>query len=198
MTSGKVPAGLIGMAPSLEARGYTRQDMDTLQAIRTNRAVRRFRPDAISQADLRSILDAGRLSGSSKNSQRWAFIAIRDRDTLQRLAAVGDYAGHLAGAEAAVALVTPTPGPSDPLSIMWDLGRCAQNMTLAAWSMGIGSVPATVYEQPLARQILGYPDDHWCEYLLSFGYPAEPTDLTRPPRAGGRRGLEELLHDERW
>jgi len=79
-----------------------------MQAIRTHRAVRRFRPDAISETDLRAILDAGRLSGSSKNSQRWAFIAVRDGDTLQRLAAVGDYAGHLAGATAAVALVTPT------------------------------------------------------------------------------------------
>jgi nitroreductase len=172
--------------------------MDTLQTIRTHRVVRRFRPDAISETDLRTILDAGRLSGSSKNSQRWAFIAVRDRDSLQRLAAVGDYAGHLAGAAAAVALVTPTPGPGDPLSVMWDLGRCAQNMTLAAWSMGIGSVPATVYDQPLARQIMGHPDDRWCEYLLSFGYPADPSDLTRPARAGGRQPLDELLHDEHW
>jgi nitroreductase len=172
--------------------------MDTLDAIRTNRAVRRFSAEPLSDEELRLILDAGRLSGSSKNSQRWAFIAVRDRATLERLSVVGDYAGHLAGAAAAVALVTPTPGPGDPLSVMWDLGRCAQNMTLAARSMGIGSVPATVYKQPLAREILGYPDDHWCEYLLSFGYPEDTTDLTRPPRAGGRRPLEELLHDERW
>jgi len=172
--------------------------MDTLHAIRTHRAVRRFSAETIAAYQLRAIVDAGRLSGSSKNSQRWAFIVIRDRERLQRLAAVGDYAGHLAGAAVAVALVTPTPGAKDPLSIMWDLGRCAQNMTLAAWSMGIGSVPATVYDQPLARQILAYPDDHWCEYLLSFGYPAEPAERTRPARAGGRRALEELLHDERW
>jgi hypothetical protein len=64
--------------------------------------------------------------------------------------------------------------------------------------MGIGSVPATVYEQPLARGILDYPDDHWCEFILSFGYPADPSDLTRPPRHGGRRALAEMVHDERW
>lgn len=171
--------------------------MATLDAIRSNRAVRDFRPEAIPDDDLRVILDAGRLSGSSKNSQRWAFIVVRHRSTLGRLSLVGDFAGHLAGAAAAVALVTPTPGPG-PLSIMWDLGRAAQNMTLAAWSMGIGSVPATVYDQPLARDILGYPEDHWCEYLLSLGYPADPAQLTRPSRAGGRRRLEELLHHERW
>ena len=59
-------------------------------------------------------------------------------------------------------------------------------MMLAAWELGIGSVPATVYEHDLARELLGYPADQHCEYLLSFGYPADPDDLTRPPKAGGR------------
>jgi nitroreductase len=172
--------------------------MDTLTAIRTNRSVREFRPDPLPDDGLRAILDAGRHAGSSKNLQRWAFIVVRDRATLDRLSTVGRYAGHLAGAAVGIALVTPAPHAGDPLSIMWDLGRCAQNMTLAAWAMGIGSVPATVYEQPLAREILGYPDDHWCEFILSFGYPADPSDLTRPPRQGGRRALDEMLHDERW
>ena len=44
---------------------------------------------------------------------------------------------------------------------------------LAAWELGIGSVPATVYEHDLARRLLGYPDDQFCEYLISFGYPAD-------------------------
>ena len=105
----------------------------------------------------------------------------RDRGQLGELAKVGPWAGHLAGAAAAIALVTPDPrgaldprGDGAPLSIMWDLGRAAQNMVLAAWELGIGSVPATVYEHDLARELLGYPDDQHCEYILSFGYPADP------------------------
>ena len=69
---------------------------------------------------------------------------------------------------------------------------------LAAWELGIGSVPATVYELDLARRLLGYPDGQWCEYLLSFGYPADPTDLTRPPKPGGRRAIGEIVREERW
>jgi len=172
--------------------------MDTLDAIRTHRAVRRFRADPLPDEDVQRIVDAGRRSGSSKNTQRWAFIVVRDRETLRRLAEVGDFAGHLAGAALGIALVTPKPGPGDPHSIMWDLGRCAQNMTLAAWSLGIGSVPATVYHPEFAQGILGYPDDRWCEYILSFGYPADSTDLTRPPKPGGRRALEDVVHQERW
>ena len=81
---------------------------------------------------------------------------------------------------------------------MFDLGQAAENMMLAAWELGIGSVPATVYEHDMARELLGYPPDQHCEYLLSFGYPADPADLSRPPRAGGRRGLDEIVREERW
>jgi nitroreductase len=169
------------------------------RAISGKRAIRRFAARPLEPGHLERILDAGRHAGSSKNQQRWTFVVVEDRDSLRELAHVGPWAGHLAGAAAAVALVTPDPQSSDaPLSVMWDLGQAAGNMMLAAWELGIGSVPATVYEQELARQVLGYPDDHHCEFLLSFGYPANPADLTRPPKAGGRRALAEIVHRGRW
>jgi nitroreductase len=71
-------------------------------------------------------------------------------------------------------------------------------MILAAWALGIGSCPATVWDHDLARSLLGYPADHDCGFLLSFGYPSDPTDLTRPLKPGARRPLEELVHDDRW
>ncbi len=173
--------------------------MDVTQAIDHVRAVRRFRADRLPEATLRRIVDAGRHAGTSKNLQRWQFIVVTERAALERLAATGPWAGHLRGAAAAVALVTPDPHTEgQPLSVMFDLGRAAQNMVLAAWALGIGSVPATVYEQGLAREILGYPADQHCEYLLSFGYPADESDLTRPPTQGGRLPLEQVLRRERW
>ena len=163
------------------------------------RVVREFEDRPLEPAHLDRIVRAGRRAGSSKNLQRWTFIVCRDRAHLRELAAVGPFAGHVAGAAAAIALVTPDPhAPGAPLSIAFDLGRAAQNMVLAAWELGIGSVPATVYEHDLARRLLGYPEDQHCEYLLSFGYPADPAALTRPPAAGGRRDLDEMLREERW
>jgi nitroreductase len=168
-------------------------------AISTKRAVRTFADDALAPEHVDRILRAARRSGSSKNLQRWEFIVCRDRDHLRELAAVGPYAGHLAGAAVAIALVTPNPAAADdPLSVMFDLGQAAAYMMLAAWELGIGSVPATVYEPDLARRLLGYPDDHHCEYLLSFGYPADASQLTAPNRPGRRKALEEMVHDERW
>jgi len=168
-------------------------------AIASKRAVRDFSERPLAQEHLDRILRAGRHSGSSKNLQRWTFIVCRDRAHLRALSELGPFAGHLAGAAVGVALVTPDPrAPGAPLSIMFDLGQAAQNMMLAAWELGIGSVPATVYEPDLARRLLGYPADQHCEFLLSFGYPADAADLTRPPAAGGRRDLDELVREERW
>jgi nitroreductase len=168
-------------------------------AIAGMRAIRTFTAEPLAPAHLASILEAGRHAGSSKNRQRWTFIVCRDRQHLQELAEVGPWAGHLAGAAVAIALVTPDSGPPDAgRSILFDIGLVAENMMLAAWELGVGSVPATVYEPKLARHLLGYPDDQFCEYLLSFGYPADPGDLTRPPAKGGRRPLSELVREERW
>jgi nitroreductase len=172
---------------------------DVRTVISTKRAVREFADRALQPDQLDAILDAGRRAGSSKNLQRWDFIVCRDRAHLAELAAVGPWAGHLAGAAAGIALITPNPRDADsPLSVMFDLGQAAQNMMLMAWALGIGSVPATVYEQDLARRLLGYPADRHCEYVLSFGYPADPSALTKPPKPGGRRALSDVAHDERW
>ncbi|MGA3030657.1 MAG: nitroreductase family protein [Candidatus Limnocylindrales bacterium] len=173
--------------------------MDTWQAIDTTRAIRKFSDQPLEPEHLLRILDAGRRSGSSKNQQNWDFIVCTDRDHLGKLAGVGPYAGHVADAAAAVALVVPDPATHEaPYSIMWDLGRAAQNMTLAAWELGIGSVPATVYDQALARELLRYPADRWCEFMLSFGYPLNPEALTWAKRAGGRKPLEAIVHYEHW
>lgn len=169
--------------------------METWRAINTLRVVRTFSEEPISQADLDRILNAGRRTGSSKNEQTWAFIVVRDRGHLGQLAAVGTYAGHLADATIAIALVTPNPATT---SQTWDLGRAAQNMVLAAWELGIGSVPATVYDHELASRLLDLPDNRRCDYLLSFGHPADASKLTAPNRAGGRRALDEVVRLERW
>lgn len=163
-------------------------------AIKTRRAVRRFRDERLPDDAVRCILNAGRLSGSAKNRQPWHFIAVSDRETLQALGTYGAYAGHLAGAALGVALVTADP--FERLTVPFDLGRAAQNMMLAAWEMGIGSVMATIYQPDKARDILGVPEGFVIPWCISFGYPAEPTD--RPAHKGGRREFDEVVHWEQW
>ena len=136
--------------------------METWSAINSVRVVRDFAERPLSPEHEARILNAARRTGSSKNEQTWAFIVIRDRDHLRELTGVGRYADHLAGAAMAVALVTPDESAGWRNTRMWDLGRAAQNMVLAAWELGIGSAPATVFEQELAGRLLGLPADRRC------------------------------------
>jgi len=172
--------------------------MDAWRAINSVRVVREFADRPLEPDHVKRILNAGRRTASSKNEQRWIFIVVQDREHLRELAAVGRYGGHLAGAAAAIALVTPDPNGPRGKSIIWDLGRAAQNMVLAAWELGIGSAPATVYDHKLSGKLLGLPADHDCSFIMSFGYPADPSALTAPNRAGGRRSLDEVAREDHW
>ena len=172
--------------------------MDAIKAIRTVRVIRDYRTQPVTEEELRAIADAARKTGSSKNTQRWDFITVRDRESLRRLSGVTIYAKHLPSAGAAIALIVPAPDPDHARSVLWDLGRAAQNIILAAWAMGIGSCPITVQDFDLAADVLGLPADRQCQYIVALGWPADPEDLTRPPRAGGRKPYDQVVHTERW
>ncbi|GAB4491321.1 MAG: nitroreductase family protein [Anaerolineales bacterium] len=170
--------------------------MNVSEAIRTKRAVRKFLEKPLSDEVIRAILNAGRRSQSSKNSQAWQFVAIRDRETLKALSTCGEWAGHLAGAALGVAILTPDP--AEKFQTMFDAGQAAAFMQLAAWELGIGSCPASIYEPEKARQILGFPAEWHLRIALSFGYPADEAVITAAPKKGGRRGLDEVTHWDRW
>ena len=172
--------------------------MDALQAINSLRVIRSYTSQQLSDGELRAIVDTARKTGSSKNTQRWDFITVSDRESLGRLGGVTPYAKHLPGAGAAIAQIVAAPNPEHARSVMWDLGRAAQNITLAAWAMGIGSCPITVQDFGLAADVLGLPPDRQCQYIIALGWPADPSDLTRPSRAGGRKKYQYVVHEERW
>ncbi len=170
--------------------------MSVDEAVRTKRAVRQFAQTPLPEDAARAILNAGRRAQSSKNTQPWQFVAVRDRETLQQLSRCGDFAGHLAGAALGVALVAPDE-PDRRDWIMFDLGQAASYMQLEGWALGIGSCIATIYEPEKAQAILQIPAGWRCDVALSFGYPAEGTQPANP-RPGGRKPLGELVHWEHW
>ena len=170
--------------------------MNVAEAIRTKRAVRKFQEKPLSEETMRAILNAGRRSQSSKNNQDWRFIAVTDKSILKELSQCGEFAGHIAGAALAVAILTPDP--DEKFQYLFDAGQAAAFMQLAAWEMGIGSCPASIYEFEKARAILRFPSEWHVRIAISFGIPAEEEKLFAAPVKGGRKGLEELVHWEKW
>lgn len=170
--------------------------MNVSDAIRTKRAIRKFLDKPLPDDVVHAILNAGRRSQSSKNEQAWQFIAIREKSILKALSECGTWAGHLAGAALGIAILTPDP--EGKFQIMFDAGQAAAFMQLAAWELGVGSVPASIYQAEKAREVLSFPAAWHLRIALSFGYPADEEKLSAAPKKGGRRPLEEIVHWDKW
>jgi nitroreductase len=173
--------------------------MRETELIRSLRAVRQFSDREIPRDVLQDILEVGRWTGSSKNTQPWDLIVVRDRETLTGLSKCGDFAGHLSGATLGIALVMH----GNDLWTCMDEGRLMQNLMLAAWAHGVGSCIASIYprNEERARDLLRIPSTLYLRTVLSIGYPAGPHALRLPANARvprGRRPLAELLHWDRF
>ena len=169
--------------------------------IRSLRSVRRFAPTPIPDAVLRDVLDIARWTGSSKNTQPWELIVVRERDRLRALAACGTFASHLAGAAVGLVLVM------DDEQRRLDEGRLAQNVMLAAWAYGIGSCIGTLQPDDnveRARALLGVPAGRGLRTALSLGYPADERALRRSLEPGasgvpiGRKPMKDFVSWERF
>ena len=173
--------------------------MRETELIRSLRAVRQFSDREIPRDTLQDILEAGRWTGSSKNTQPWDLVVVRDRETLTGLSKCGDFAGHLSGATLGLALVMHG---NDSWTCM-DEGRLMQNLMLAAWAHGVGSCIASIYprNEQRARDLLGIASTLYLRTVLSIGYPAGPHALRLPANARvprGRRPLGEFVHWDRF
>jgi len=163
--------------------------MDAYHAIITKRDTRNYSPRPIGDDAMGRILQAGRMAGSSKNSQPCRFIVIRGRERLEAIAACGQYAEHVPAAAAAIAVILLPGGGA------FDAGRAAQNIMVAAWAEGITSCATTMHHADAACETLGLPPDHAVAILLPLGYPAEGAKLG----AGrARKPLEDVVMEDRW
>ena len=164
--------------------------MDAYRAVVDKRDQRIFLPRSIPDDTLRRILQAGRMTGSSKNREPNRLVVVRERARVAAIAALGPQARWVSEASVVIVLVQTERHE-------FDAGRCAQNMMVAAWGDGVGSCPAHVDEATLG-ELLGVPPGLHVNRLIAFGYvdPARPGVPKSVARR--RRPLEELTHFERW
>jgi nitroreductase len=163
--------------------------MEVYEAIRTMLAVRNYTDQPIDEAVAARIVQAGRLTGSSRNRQQWDFVVIRQRATLQALGALATTGPYIADAALAIAVVVPDA----PVGYI-DGARAAQDMMLAAWGAGIGSNWVGNMNWAEVKALLAVPEERMVLVVIPFGYPAEA--VGRGKKA--RKALAEIAHDERF
>ena len=171
--------------------------VETWDALRARRNVRKFTEEPVPDEALDRILEAGRRAPSAGNWQPWDFVLVTDRAQLTDLAKVWQGAGHVAGAAAAVAIVAPAPEDEQQSALLqYDLGQATYAMTVAAADLGVGTGHAAAADQDQARAVLGFPEGRFLAYVLSVGYPADKP-LAVIERLN-RRPFDEVVHRGRW
>lgn len=179
--------------------------MDVIDAIRGRRSVRRFTDEPVSRADLRKVLEAVQWAPSWVNVQPWRIVLVEDpatkaalRDTLlpKNPAAKGiDQAPILVvlvAERGKSGLYGDTFSTDKGDWYMFDLGIAAQNLSLAAHSLGLGTVHVGAIDHKAAAAVLGVPDGFEVVEILPLGHPAFE------PKAPPRKALEEIVRLERF
>lgn len=187
--------------------------MDFFDAVEKRHSVRRYRPDSVPEAALRSMLEAARLAPSATNTQPWHFLVIRDREMLAQLQAMvnaiaeAKLAGDLTlrerrqvqrllpnsqqfAAPAAIAVLGRMRDASvyfEP--VLQSVSAAVAQLQLAATALGYGSCWAT---GPVAlageelEALLGVERPWRLLAVISVGLPEER------PRRTSRKKMEEM------
>jgi nitroreductase len=164
--------------------------MDAYRAVVDKRDQRVFRPTSIPDETLRRILQAARMTGSSKNAEPNRLVVVRARERLQALASLSPM-GKFVGYAAVIIVIAQTQRHE------FDAGRCAQNMMIAAWNEGVTSCPAHLPEANVAT-LLGIPPTMHVNRVIAFGYADAARAAAPASVARRRKPLDELVHWETW
>ncbi len=163
-----------------------------LALIFSRRSIRRYSGAPVSDEDVRSLLEAAMAAPSANDRQPWRFVLIRDREKLQRLAAVHPYGKMLAGAALAIAVCGDAA-----VSDWWvvDCAAATENILLAAAGLGLGGVwlgcHGRAEREEQIRRELGIPSTIGVLSLIALGHPAEHKE----PRT---QYDHAKIHADRW
>lgn len=196
--------------------------MDVFEVINTTRAMRRLKPDPVSDELIWKVLEAAIRAPSGGNRQPWSFIVVRDEETRRkigewyleawnatygavkdtvtadaqgaRMYSSADYlANHLADVPVFILAIVRTGGVGTSPSGSY-IYPAVQNLMLAARAIGLGTTLTTLHRAHEADvvKLLGIPDGWETMCLIPMGYPKGKFGM------GPRRPVEEVTHWEKW
>jgi len=184
--------------------------METLEAIKTRRSIRKFSDQPVEPEKLQAVLEAVRQAPSWSNLQCWHLVIVENqesRDKISELSFVESFfatygyktnPAQKALAQAPVVIIAcadPVKSGNlhDQQYYLADMGIASENLMLAAHDQGLGTVFVGVYHEEQIKALLGIPDNIKIVGLFPLGYPAGEAK-------GGplRKQLSDFVHYGKW
>ena len=195
----------------------SRLSMPVGEAIFTQRAIRRLKPDPIPESDLRDVLEAATRAPSGGNSQPWHFVVVRDAGLRAQFGPLYREAwwakrrdGGILGLEDLPPEYKPAMGLADvigeaPVIVLLcatakgsgpvdSVIPAAQNLLLAARALGIGGTITTLHStvEERVHALFHIPDTAQIVYCLPLGYPRGRFGAAK------RKPLPEVCSNDLW
>jgi nitroreductase len=193
--------------------------MDLFDAINGRRSIRKYTSDPVDDKKINAILEAGRWAPSWANSQCSRFVVVRDAKIR---AALGDALAKIVlpdGKEMpqpSVAAINTVPvvivvcaqigvsgskpgagGGTNYVSdkgdwFMYDTGLATQNMVLAAYAQGLGTVILGWFDAAKVEKAINVPKGYRAVCMFPVGVPAQ--EAKAPPR----KELSEIVIKDKF
>jgi len=172
--------------------------MNLFDVIKTRRSIRKYKKKDVSDEIIRKLIDTTRYTPSSRDSQPWEFIIIKNKETKRQLAEIKGKENEEILSKAPVTIAICVDTNKSPSRWIEDGACAAMNILLMAHNLGLGAVYVTGYSQttpeitPILQGILSLPKHVMPVCLIAIGYPDEM------PEPKELRNLEEIIHKEKY
>ena len=170
---------------------------EQLDLIFGRRSIRVYSPGEVSDAAVTQVLEAAMAAPSAMTKDPWRFVAVRDQQTLSKLATLHPGAAMLSAAAMAIVVCGDLDVALDrQLSyLLQDCSAAIENLLLAAHAQGLGACWVGIHPgEPLikrVREMLSLPASIVPVAAISLGQPGEQP----PPRT---RYNADYVHRDKW
>ena len=182
------------------------EDMTFDEIIETRRSVREFNDRPVAHEHIVAMCEAARLAPSACNSQTWRFVAVTDRELLDRICEDAmrpvirnrwlKQAPLIIAGCSKLDIVANRLG-SGITGIEYyriDLGIAIEHIVLKATELGLGTCWIGWFKEDKIRELLDVPGNVRVSALLAVGYPRD--DMKTKERS--RNAIEKILFFDQW
>ena len=168
--------------------------LEVFEAIKRRRSIRKYEETVVEKEKLLNVLEAARLAPSAMNRQPYAFVVIKEKETVQKLSSACNQE-WIAPIIIVVCAFPKKAWIRDDGEEYWkaDAAIAMNNISLQACTEGLGTCWIAAFKEERIKTILGITPEAKVLAMTPLGYPAEKKGPVTK-----RKNIDELVHYEKW
>ena len=168
--------------------------MDIFETIKNRRSIRKYKQQNIEKDKIQKILEMARLSPSAMNRQPYGFIVVSENSIIKEISSACNQKWDAP----VIIVVFGLPDQAwvrDDGEEYWkaDSAIAMSNMSLAAYSLGLGTCWIAAFKEDELKKILNISSNARVFAMTPLGYPDEKKGPVKK-----RKPLEDLVHYDKW